>query len=456
LPEKQISLCLSGGGFRATLFHLGVIQALRDLDLLKRVNAIYSISGGSIIAAHLVLNWERYTASDEDVFRGAARELIAFMRLDVRGRIVRRWLFLGWLRRYNRVEQLIRYYNRLFKGAVLETLQAKHRPQLQILATSLISGDVCAFNADGFIRNLTTESRVVMAPELTVGTAVAASSAFPPLFPPVELDPKRLGVSGGELLAVERLTDGGVFDNVGVRAATLDKSDATIFASDASAEFTQDASESYLDLVTRTMRTTDILMSRVAHLEQQALSTLTGGFYVASITKTVSASEMPRRLAAEPFEVQEKSIQKWVKYVRTDLDAFTDTEIRAIYRHGLEVGRSTGKALLPAATPYVVNTSFDWDPCSTASAMDDSFNQLQRSHAKLVALLSRPHGVKVSDARTPDTRVVERLKAAKTVRFRLWSARDPFSWLTLLLLIATAASLPWMIRHLVMVLKRLL
>src|SRR4029450_42781 len=90
-------LALSGGGFRATLFHLGVISYLYDVEsawrtasakdgedwdtFLKKIAAIpsvnggattrpdaltgikyiTSVSGGSILAAHLVLNWEKYT-----------------------------------------------------------------------------------------------------------------------------------------------------------------------------------------------------------------------------------------------------------------------------------------------------------------------------------------------------------------------------------------------------------
>jgi len=53
-----IGLALSGGGFRATLFHLGVIAFLRDAGKLSEVTYITSVSGGSILSAHLVLNWE--------------------------------------------------------------------------------------------------------------------------------------------------------------------------------------------------------------------------------------------------------------------------------------------------------------------------------------------------------------------------------------------------------------
>src|ERR1700682_3968584 len=92
LRKPSLGLCLSGGGLRATFFHLGVIRFLRDTNLLNNVTQISSVSGGSIIAAHLVLNWQRYAGTDEQ-YAAVEKELLAFGSRDIRGRIVRLWLF---------------------------------------------------------------------------------------------------------------------------------------------------------------------------------------------------------------------------------------------------------------------------------------------------------------------------------------------------------------------------
>ena len=63
---KKIGLALSGGGFRASLYHLGLVRFLRDAGILSQVSHITSVSGGSILAAHLVLNWDRYNGSPND------------------------------------------------------------------------------------------------------------------------------------------------------------------------------------------------------------------------------------------------------------------------------------------------------------------------------------------------------------------------------------------------------
>ena len=60
---NRIGLALSGGGFRACMYHLGLVRFLRDGGILPRITHITSVSGGSIFAAHLVLNWDRYNGS---------------------------------------------------------------------------------------------------------------------------------------------------------------------------------------------------------------------------------------------------------------------------------------------------------------------------------------------------------------------------------------------------------
>ncbi len=51
----KIGLALSGGGFRASLYHIGVLARLAELDLLRSVEVLSCVSGGSIIGAHYYL-----------------------------------------------------------------------------------------------------------------------------------------------------------------------------------------------------------------------------------------------------------------------------------------------------------------------------------------------------------------------------------------------------------------
>ena len=47
----KVGLALSGGGFRASLYHLGVLARLAEADLLRHVSAISTVSGGSMVRA---------------------------------------------------------------------------------------------------------------------------------------------------------------------------------------------------------------------------------------------------------------------------------------------------------------------------------------------------------------------------------------------------------------------
>ncbi len=64
--DRRLGLALSGGGFRAVLYHLGLVRFLRDAAILPQVTHISAVSGGSIFGAHLVLNWDRYNGSPNE------------------------------------------------------------------------------------------------------------------------------------------------------------------------------------------------------------------------------------------------------------------------------------------------------------------------------------------------------------------------------------------------------
>lgn len=75
MTQSIHDLTLSGGGFRATIFHVGVVAALREMQQLQGIRTVCSVSGGSITAAHMALRWSDYTGSDES-FDAAVEELL--------------------------------------------------------------------------------------------------------------------------------------------------------------------------------------------------------------------------------------------------------------------------------------------------------------------------------------------------------------------------------------------
>ena len=64
--DKRIGLALSGGGYRAAVFHLGVLSYMAENDLLENVTHISTVSGGSIVMGLIYkLNGYKFPTSKE-------------------------------------------------------------------------------------------------------------------------------------------------------------------------------------------------------------------------------------------------------------------------------------------------------------------------------------------------------------------------------------------------------
>jgi NTE family protein len=243
LPASGIALCLSGGGYRAMLFHLGALRRLNELGVLPLIERISSVSGGSIIAAFLGLRWGHldFDASGrgrafDDIIARPIQQL-AEHTIDVSA------ILKGLVLPGNSGDYITRAYRRhLFGDATLQDLP--DIPRFVINASNMQSGAVWRFSkpymADyrvGMMRN----------PQIALATAVAASAAFPPFLGPVALrlrnedfDPN----SGRDLqqppyTTHPLLTDGGAYDNLGLEPVW--KRYRTILVSDGGSPFTTSA-----------------------------------------------------------------------------------------------------------------------------------------------------------------------------------------------------------------------
>lgn len=86
LALGRFGLALSGGGFRASLFHIGVLARLAELDLLRHVEVLSCVSGGSIIGACYFLELRRQMLETSD------GEMTQQHYIDIVGRIERDFL----------------------------------------------------------------------------------------------------------------------------------------------------------------------------------------------------------------------------------------------------------------------------------------------------------------------------------------------------------------------------
>lgn len=201
--EKRIGLALSGGGFRAAAFHLGVFKKLHELGLLWKVDLLTCVSGGSIAGAFLALNWGKDDAiSKLEHYLGSSSIAVS----SVIGGILDP--FSG------RLDKLAKSYERdLFGKQSLDVL--KDGPRIYLNSTNMSTGNMFFFAAGGGLDSEMGEHELGIEPAggFRISRAVAASSAFPPVFPPLKIKDKDYPASKGDYVT---LTDGGVYDNLGV------------------------------------------------------------------------------------------------------------------------------------------------------------------------------------------------------------------------------------------------
>ncbi|GJE01644.1 patatin-like phospholipase family protein [Methylobacterium isbiliense] len=245
--ERGIGLALSGGGFRAMLFHAGALQRLNELGLLARVDRVASVSGGSITAGLLGYKWRTLRRDPEGRFEHFFGEIVhplyAFSRrsIDVRDAIA------GLLPFTSAAKQVAASYDgALFLGATLAALPDS--PRFVFCATNLQTGALWRFSkrySGDYVLGFVTPKRQA----IRLAEAVAASSAFPPILSPLrlELDPGAFedwperGVHDhgraevAALRAAVLLTDGGVYDNHGLEPIV--KRYTTLLVSDGGAPF---------------------------------------------------------------------------------------------------------------------------------------------------------------------------------------------------------------------------
>jgi len=225
-PDIGIALCLSGGGYRAMLFHAGALWRLAELGYLKKLNRISSVSGGSITAAVLGLKWSALGFDATGVPANFATAVVAPIR-NLASKTIDEGAILGGIFTPGSIADKVTdaYRKHLFGTATLQDLPADP-PRFVINATNVQTGALFRFSRP-FIADY--RLGVIANPQVELAVAVAASSAFPPVLSPMrlEFDASQWTASGLPHEDLHRepyltdvvLTDGGVYDNLGLETA---------------------------------------------------------------------------------------------------------------------------------------------------------------------------------------------------------------------------------------------
>jgi NTE family protein len=318
-PANDIGLALSGGGYRASVFHLGTLKKLNELGILSNVDVISTISGGSITGAAWCLYSGPYQLFHAEMIKkfntqGVIGRIIfsfefLFAILIFAGLIAfsvyltftsnARWAFatfalfliVFFLFQYKifPVSKVIEraYDNIFYDKKTLAQLLPKHK--LAIGSSNLHSGRPFTFSRDrmgdsayanwqieefkdvqlpdGAIKKEIVKTRIKIEfdqQKFPVARAVMASSCVPFAFTPISIGKMFFKNADHFKLVVPVLVDGGVYDNQGIQKITQARSGyecRRIIVSDAGGSFIGD--HKYKNVIALLMRTVNLFMYRI-------------------------------------------------------------------------------------------------------------------------------------------------------------------------------------------------
>lgn len=386
-------LALSGGGFRASFFHLGTLAKLAECDLLKDIEVISTVSGGSIVGVHYYLKLQKLLEEKSDFeitqddYINLVHELIdeffEAIQTDIRNSVLwssplktLRYLipFSGYSRT-NKLgelyqERLYKKYKNYMKDLIITPHDWKDKknafrprfnnwlrknkvPILVINATNLNSGHNWQFQATkmgepdymcdmeidknnrfDWVRydDKGLQNKFKNYP---LGQAVACSSAVPILFTPIVLE----DLYEGYKLSI---SDGGVYDNQGFSGLLSEECDY-IICSDAAGQMDNQVSSPYTSILRANKRMIDIQMDRsrglvFEEMKKKKEKGMFKDFLFTHLKQNFESYEINQAKVIQEFEDNnDKEFQKLISGVRTDLDIFSKTEAYALMYNGYEL-----------------------------------------------------------------------------------------------------------------------
>lgn len=417
--EQKLGLALSGGGFRASFFHLGVLARLAELGTLRHIEVISTVSGGSIIGAlyYLYLKKLLEEKADNEISDQDYRAIIKQLERDFLKGVERNIIMSIYTNPiknlkmfFARFSQSIRIgemYDEIFYKPVLNSADKKPTrlrdliihpkaeptnfyplkdnmrrkakvPVLLINATSLNTGRNWRFEAskmgehvrdDELAQEIDKNSRLLTPrsyddipkhlQDYPLGQAVAASACLPGVFNPLPID--GLYPDGMRLL----LIDGGVHDNQGIQGL-LDLKCTHFIVSDASKQIEQELRPDIrIDLMMQRIR--GMLIDRIREEQlfrmlQKVESTTIFIHPLCRVPIKVNshlgdnvAVPAAQQNSTTPYLIAPQ-VQRMVARIRTHLDSFTEIEANSLMLAGYRIA-SVEMAQSPVLKPFTTSSS---------------------------------------------------------------------------------------------------
>lgn len=301
--DKKIGLSLSGGGFRATIYHLGTLRKLKEMNLLDKIDVISTISGGSITGAYYGLHRNNFEDFEKGLINVVKQNIIRKIFLSFIPILILLFLFINlgiiiyllftdyaWLSSIILLISiliLIKYQFKLLPVSnIVNNLYAKYffdnktlndltdYPVIAINATNVETGRQFTFSrnkmSDSSYEFPMDNSKPIKfkQKDFPISLAVTSSTCVPFAFTPVYID-KIFFEDEKDFDRIKPcLVDGGVYDNQGVHKLTQKKSSYecdVIIVSDAGDMMPRFST--FNNVVQLLIRTSDIFMNRIKNYQ---------------------------------------------------------------------------------------------------------------------------------------------------------------------------------------------
>lgn len=181
----KIALALSGGGFRATVFHLGVLARLAEENRLEEVAFLSTVSGGTLCAGLVFsINGLRWPTSDEYIDKVVPKARQLLTTVDLQRSMISRVLTSLWNIFETRSDDLSALMQEHW-GITQSLPELPEHPRWMINATCHETGKNWRFER---FRMGDSTLGYSYDTKLPISDAMAASAGFPGLIGPLVLD----------------------------------------------------------------------------------------------------------------------------------------------------------------------------------------------------------------------------------------------------------------------------
>jgi predicted acylesterase/phospholipase RssA len=468
--QNKLGIGLSGGGFRAALFHIGVLAALAEKNKLKDIEVISCVSGGSIIGAFYYLKIKELFESKADeiivqddyirIVKEIENEFLKAVQKNIRMRLLTSFsanLKMWKGESYSRSNRLGELYEEHFYKPLYSKMSGSSNdkpifmsdlfivpfgnkkfklnndnwkrinkiPQLILNATAVNTGHNWQFTAswmgepptyisDDFdvkprLRRMYYENAPEQYQKFSLGYAVAASSCVPVLF-------QSLVLKGLYKNFDLELIDGGVHDNQGI-ASILEQECNDIIVSDASAQMPDNAMNTD-NAMSLFFRVDTILQERLREIQ---LLDLKSRKYT-SIVNKLSIVHLKNGLAQLPVS--------WVNCTDVNRGIIYDKEIddeNALLKYGLMKKIQKGLS--------EVRTDLDsFNDLEAYALMYSGYQQMMHESSSLNFKKGEWDFLKVAENCTlpaKEKQLVDQLKVSSFVPFKIVRMSKPLSYTVL-------------------------